>query len=246
MAVIKKQNVSAQIIDYFLEKIETGAYKPGDRIPTERELTEILGVSRVPLREAICALTALGILSAHQGDGTFVNSFNEGTMGRILYIYTLLDSISVSDIMDVRNYLESAAAEDAAKKRTEEQLQEIKEKKEAFSAAYGKMTLGLLSVKEVMECDLEFHNAIAKATGNRLFTEFLDAVRATVSKSYLKAKGEGAENPYTDPSIETALTAHERIVAAIEAQNPELAHRCMSEHVMQVMNSIRNSEETEA
>ena len=61
MAVIKKQNVSAQIINYFLEKIETGAYKPGDRIPTERELTEILGVSRVPLREAICALTALGI-----------------------------------------------------------------------------------------------------------------------------------------------------------------------------------------
>ena len=243
MAVIKKQNVSAQIIDYFLEKIETGAYKPGDRIPTERELTEILGVSRVPLREAICALTALGILSAHQGDGTFVNSFNEGTMGRILYIYTLLDSISVIDIMDVRNYLESAAAEDAAKKRTSEQLLEIKEKKEAFSAAYGKMTLGLLGVKEVMESDLEFHNAIARATGNRLFTEFLDAVRATVSKSYLKSRGEALTDPYRDPSLESALSAHERIVAAIEAQDPELAHRCMSEHVTQITSSLKQSEE---
>lgn len=243
MAVIKKQNVSAQIIDYFLEKIETGAYKPGDRIPTERELTEILGVSRVPLREAICALTALGIFSAHQGDGTFVNSFNEGTMGRILYIYTLLDSISVSDIMGVRNYLESAAAEDAAKKRTSEQLLEIKEKKEAFSAAYGKMTLGLLGVKEVMESDLEFHNAIARATGNRLFTEFLDAVRATVSKSYLKSRGEALTDPYRDSSLESALSAHERIVAAIEAQDPELAHRCMSEHVTQIMSSLKQSEE---
>ena len=120
---------------------------------------------------------------------------------------------------------------------------EIKEKKEAFSAAYGKMTLGLLGVKEVMESDLEFHNAIARATGNRLFTEFLDAVRATVSKSYLKSRGEALTDPYRDSSLESALSAHERIVAAIEAQDPELAHRCMSEHVTQIMSSLKQSEE---
>ena len=94
-----------------------------------------------------------------------------------------------------------------------------------------------------MESDLEFHNAIARATGNRLFTEFLDAVRATVSKSYLKSRGEALTDPYRDPSLESALSAHERIVAAIEAQDPELAHRCMSEHVTQITSSLKQSEE---
>ena len=59
---IQKTSISQQVVDYILERINCGAWRPGDRLPGEREFAETLGISRVPLREAISALCAIGIL----------------------------------------------------------------------------------------------------------------------------------------------------------------------------------------
>ena len=123
MAIIQKQSMSAQVIDHILGQIESGELKPGDKLLNERDFAEQLGISRVPLREAMCALTALGILTTRQGDGTFVNHFNEGMLGRILYIYTILDEISSGDLMELRIALEAGTAAAAAARRTDEDLE---------------------------------------------------------------------------------------------------------------------------
>ena len=66
----EKQSARETAIQYFLQEIRSGNLKSGDKILNERQLADLLGISRVPLREAICTLSTLGILEAHQGNGT--------------------------------------------------------------------------------------------------------------------------------------------------------------------------------
>lgn len=73
-----KQSARDLAIEYLLQEIKKGNLKAGDKLLNERKLSENLGISRVPLREAICTLSTLGILEAHQGDGTYVSdSYSE-------------------------------------------------------------------------------------------------------------------------------------------------------------------------
>lgn len=231
MEVIKRQSVSEQIIEHFLEQIENGSLKPGDRLPPERELTEQLQVSRVSLREAISALSAFGILSARQGEGTSVNRFNTGTLGRIMYIYTILDSVSEKDLMEVRTYLESAAAAAAAEKRTEEQLTYIKKANEHFAETVKEMDQGNASLQEAFEADQKFHSAIAAASGNKLFAEFLDAVRGPVLKAAEKSTS-------ADKLLKASVSLHEKVYEAIMNQDRALAYGVMSEHVSHITSAL--------
>jgi len=230
--VIKRLSVSEQIIEHFLEQIENGSLKPGDRLPPEREMTEQLKVSRVSLREAISALSAFGILSARQGEGTSVNRFNTGILGRMMYIYTILDAVSENELMEMRNYLESAAAASAAEKRTEEQLMRMEQANDQFAENILQMGSGRCGLKEVFEADHKFHSIIAEASGNKLFAEFLDAVRGPVLRAAeKKAEADGL-------GLEESVNYHKKIYEAIKTQDKAIAYKVMSQHVQHITTAL--------
>jgi DNA-binding transcriptional regulator YhcF (GntR family) len=88
---IQKTSVSQQVVDYVLGCIDRGELKQGDCLPGEREFAESLGISRVPLREGISALAAMGIVEKRHGEGNFIAEFSSDVLGRILHTYTMLD-----------------------------------------------------------------------------------------------------------------------------------------------------------
>ena len=88
---IERKSTSQLIVDKILEQIENGELVCGDKLPPEREMAEMYGVSRVPLREAICALSIMGIIESRQGGGNYITGFKPGVLGRILRTYSMLD-----------------------------------------------------------------------------------------------------------------------------------------------------------
>ena len=73
--IIEKKNYSDQVFDYLFEEIKAGRMKPGDKLPNERDLSQALGVSRPSLREALRAMTQLGLVTTRHGGGTYINTY---------------------------------------------------------------------------------------------------------------------------------------------------------------------------
>ncbi|MBI1897103.1 MAG: FadR family transcriptional regulator [Acidobacteria bacterium] len=88
--------------------------EPGAKLPTERELCEMLGVGRSTLREAIGALAFVGAIQVRQGSGTFVNAVGEGGVERLISIALVLERCTVAEVVEVRRMLEVQAARLAA------------------------------------------------------------------------------------------------------------------------------------
>ena len=141
---IQRSSVSQQVVDYVLDCIDRGELKQGDRLPGEREFAERLGISRVPLREAISALSALGIVEKRHGDGNYIAGFSPAILGRILHTYTVLDYSLAGDLFEARSVVEGAAARLAARNaRTEDiaALRQDVDRMEADIPAYNALVL---------------------------------------------------------------------------------------------------------
>ena len=118
----EKQSARETAIQYFLQEIRSGNLKSGDKILNERQLADLLGISRVPLREAICTLSTLGILEAHQGNGTYVSEKNAQIFFKCNKKYGIFDRSIVDEVFEARILFEADAARLAAQNRTSEDL----------------------------------------------------------------------------------------------------------------------------
>ena len=237
MGIIKKQSVSQQIIEYILGQIEEGKLRPGDRLMSEREFAELLGVSRVPLREAISALSALGIVESRQGEGTFVNKFNPGTVGRILYIYTILDDISAREILQTRCFLESAVARIAVVRCTLEELEKLRELVEDFEGKYHMFQKGDVTEEDMFDCDNLFHDKIASISGNRFLMEFLKAVRKPVNVKL----SETNSKEHLLEAFEHSMEFHRKIYEAIVQKDEDQVYKLMFAHVTDIAEAVENN-----
>lgn len=157
---IKRYSLSEQVIDSLERMIRDGEYKIGDKIPTETELMKVFDVSRNTLREAIHSLASAGILDVRQGDGTYVISNNRFAAN----MNQKYEQVSINDIIEVRKALELTIVSLAAKKRTKEELEIIKE-------AYLRKNNNNLSKEELINNDIEFHMVIANASHNKLLID---------------------------------------------------------------------------
>jgi DNA-binding FadR family transcriptional regulator len=150
-----------QIVDRLQADINSGKYKPGEKIPAEPELMKLYGVGRSTIREAIKTLAMSGILIVQQGSGTSVNTNLEG-----LSIEQRLRRAGLADIQGVRTLLEKEIVRLAAENRNSGQLAVIAESLEARRRALLAEDPGA-----TMEADIAFHMAIARASGNSVLAD---------------------------------------------------------------------------
>ena len=122
-----KQSARDLAIEYLLQEIKKGNLKAGDKLLNERKLSENLGISRVPLREAICTLSTLGILEAHQGDGTYVSDSYSEIFSNIIKKYGIFDRSMVDEVFEARSLFEADAARLAARNHTEDDLVKLEQ-----------------------------------------------------------------------------------------------------------------------
>jgi len=218
---IKPKRMSDQVFEQLKDLIFRGHLKPGERLMTERELAQNLGVSRPTVREAINKLVATHLLEHRQGQGTFVNPPNAGADKNPLAAVINGQDASLMDLLEVRLGLECNAVALAALRATEDDVREIEKSVQDMAAAVGGGSLG-------SDADITFHMAIAYATKN--------VVQIHIMKSLydLLFYGihENLQHLYTEPmNLSKVLKQHTDILNAIRQRDPEEAYAAMKRHI---------------
>jgi GntR family transcriptional repressor for pyruvate dehydrogenase complex len=221
---VVRRSIASDAREQITLLITSGALKPGEKLPPERQLIETLGVSRPTLREGIAALTAMGILEARQGAGTFVGNLDPARIVEPLVLIVNLNSKVLGELFDVRRILESGAIQLAAETITDEELAEVRRLAAELDRAQR-------SVKRFMQLDVEFHRAIHRASHNELLIALLESVAqlARDSRAVTSQKVEVRERAHRD---------HVRIVKALEKHDPGLAREAMLAHLAHMRKAL--------
>lgn len=230
MSIINKRNASQLIVDYILDQIQNGYLKKGDKLMTEHEFSELLGVSRIPLREALCALSTVGILESRQGGGTYVTTkCDPSVLGRMLYDYALLENVDLKQVIDVRILLEPEAARQAAIQASQRQREEIWEIAEAYHQVSENYSGAELDNQRTVELDRKFHHLIAKASHNDFLWMILAVAGTSFSElnnsNYLLTSDHGAQDRHV------FAQQHMDIAQAILQSDAASAYKTMEKHL---------------
>lgn len=225
-AAAPKGTVTQRAIERIKALIGEGLLEPGQRLPTERDLAAQLGISRSSMREAIRALTVLGVLEARHGSGIYVTQLQAGDL---LETFGVVADLSrgprLVELLEVRRILESTATALAAARITPDRLAVVKGHLDAMNATD--------DPDEILAHDLAFHRAIAAAAGNETMAAILEGLssrtfRARVWRGY---REEGA--------FDRTRREHAAIHRALAARDPEAARSAAAAHVGEVAEWLR-------
>ncbi|WP_404402094.1 FadR/GntR family transcriptional regulator [Pelagibacterium halotolerans] len=201
--------------------ILAGQFKPGDKLPSEAKLTEVHGVSRTVVREAIAALRADGLVEPRRGAGIFVLESGAAHAQPFKNIDHARIS-SIIELLELRGAVEMEAAALAALRRSPAQEEEVHEKHAAIQACIARDA-------PTSAADFEFHKAIARATNNPRFLEFVELMgQDAIPRAALQSAEKGRSSPAYLTQIHDE---HGQIVSAISDGNAEAAREAMREHL---------------
>jgi len=227
-APIKNQRLYQQVIHQIKDLIYEGKLKKGDRLPSERELTSMLGVSRASIREAFSALEMLGLIESRPGEGTFISETLEAKVIEPLSLIFMLEQDKQDDLFQIRRILEVECSRAAALHATSEQvciMQECVEIMEKFP-----------DDEEInFQADKKLHYAIAKASQNALLYHVLNAISEVMEAQIKNLRREILHKPENRSQL---TLQHRHIVESIRSHEPELAKSAMQEHMNFVIKNV--------
>jgi GntR family transcriptional repressor for pyruvate dehydrogenase complex len=225
----KNKKLYMLIVEQIENLIKDGSLKPGDKLPSERELATQFGLSRSSVREAITALEIFGLVNIQPGLGTFISDeINNGDLSKS-YL-ELEDNISPTDITEARLIIEPTLARLAAQRATLEDLNDLKEIIEE-SESYD-----IDDLEKFERCDEQIHLLIAKAAYNEIlykFTESINAFRDSKlwgSMKWKSIKKEGRISKYKQE--------HREIYEALLNRNSEKAEALIRTHLSEIKKDI--------
>ena len=170
---LKSESVVQKVINCLTDGMVSGELKPGDKLPTEPELAATLGVARTSVREATKILTYLGVLESRRSEGNFVaNGFQESMIDPMVYGIILNKGENFDSLMELRELTEVGILRLAIKKRSEEGLEAVREKLDAFSDAVEQGNL-----TAAFQADNDFHDAVSALCQNDLVDKINRVVR---------------------------------------------------------------------
>ncbi len=208
-ARMKSERLSQQVSKLLLSELRSGAYKAGDRLPSELALAERFGVSRTALREALASLKQDGILESRQGRGIVIRELAEREAFRFSDVTDRMSSTEANQLYEMRAILESEAAALAAKRLKPKDSELISRAFDAMAEAVGRHEPG-------DEAHSRFNDAITKASGNPFLVEFLDFLHGRLRSLARELRIETMMDPERAVIV---LSEHEAICAAILAHD---------------------------
>lgn len=220
--------VTDDAIDKLKTMIASGELKPGQRLPREADLAASLGLSRSSLREAVRALSLVRILDVRQGDGTYVSSLaSDSLLEALSFIVEFHRDASVLEMLEVRRILEPAGCARAALHADDEQIRGLEE---ILSHANADS-----SVDELVQADLEFHRAIAAASGNGVLASLVESLSGPTQRARIW------RGITQDGALARTLAEHRSIFEAIARRDPEMASTWATVHVAGVEEWLRDT-----
>jgi len=213
----ENQTIQDSIIDKIRDLINLKNLEPGDKLPSERMLSERFGVSRGNIREAIQKMEFYGILNSIPQSGTFVANIGVVAMNGMIDDILSLEEPDFKSLVETRILLELKTARLAALRRTEEDLVRIKDALDAYSEK-------VLRGEDAVQEDLLFHLAIAKASGNSTMNTFMLIITPEIITNFEKY------HVCDDGLAQKGIKEHTDIYNAIVDQNPKKAKEKMKVH----------------
>jgi DNA-binding FadR family transcriptional regulator len=214
--------VAAQI----KELVFRGQLSPGDKLPSERVLSERLRVGRPTVREAIQQLVGLGLLEVRAGRGVFVRSLTPESVAAPLERLLRDELQALIQVMDVRIALEGWVAAEAARRATPEQVARLKDLVHAMENS------SLQGDGDIYDLDLEFHRVVLQASHNTVVLHMVDTLTSLIA-SVRRVKGLLRFSPRHQ-----APRFHRLIASAIAAGNALRAQRAMVAHLRAVRQTL--------
>jgi len=217
--IAKTENITDQgyIIQSIKDLINAKNLEPGDKLPSERMLSEKFEVSRSNVREAIQKLEFYGLLKSIPQSGTFVANIGVTAMNGMIEDILRLEDPDFKSLVETRILLELKTARLAALRRTDEDLLKMK-------AALDAYTEKVNNDEDAVQEDLLFHLAIAKASGNSTMNTFMLIITPEIITNF--EKYHVCDNNLSKKGIKE----HQDIFDAIKKQDPKLAKQKMKEH----------------
>lgn len=225
---------SVQVLEHIVQAIRSGEYGIGDRLPTERELAELLTVSRSSVREALSILSALNIVDRRVGDGTYVLLRDETVL--TLALELAHSEGNLRETFELQRIMEVGIAELAARNMTPEHLARVQ-------AAFERMERAAAQgdIEAYFAGDREFHLAVARATGNSLLEQqVLGLVQRmdrplwrAVKRYFIKHRAE---------YLKRSLLEHRRLLQAFQLRDTAQARRVMEDHFERIEEEIFSEE----
>ena len=232
---IPRERVADRVAQELLRLIATGQLAPGERLPGERQLAEMMHVSRVSVRAALQQLKTQGFVASVQGGGTRIvaaSNRRDSTLTELLRV----NRDNLHDLAAIRAGIEVWAARRAAQRGTDEQIDEIRRRLEAMSRP-GRPE------RFKADDDLKFHLAIAKASGSAVYMHLMTVLGEILEEMFAYHRYTLRPGPENDRIL---LDQHRAICAAIEAHDSEAAAAAMADHLELVLGSYGSPDEHES
>lgn len=220
---IERRKVYELLAERLVAQISHHTLRPGDPLPTERELSQSYRVGRSSVREALRILESKGLIKS-VANGAFVVAEYANPLNSSLDLLLTLQEASLRELFEVRKILEVEYAGLAAIRRSDED-------REAMGEAIDEMVAGLSAQDRYIAADLRFHLTVAGATGNRIALHMMQAIRAPLQHAL-------ASIYHIPGSPQRSIEQHRRILEAVAARDAAAARHRMREHLLKVEHDI--------
>lgn len=222
----KRETLADQIYGRLLELIALGQLAEGDKLPSEHQISQRFSVSRPVVREALARLRDDGIIVARHGIGSFVR--RRPPQG-LIDLAGAADVAGLMRCIEARLAVEPAAARHAALRASPGDL-------DAIDRALERLEISMRAREPRRELDFDFHMAVARASGNEVFADMLNATRVLMMQAIAVAQSLTCAG--TDERIEVVITEHRQIAESIRARDAEGAALLMSYHLVQARQRV--------
>jgi GntR family transcriptional repressor for pyruvate dehydrogenase complex len=228
---MRRSSTAERIVENLITLIKTRSLKMGDKLPSERQLCEMIGVSRPILREALKALQVMNLIDIRQGAGAYIKSLEPEDVVEHLDIVFHLDSSLYHDLYEARSVLEGSIAAMAADKIGDHELMLIEEN-------IRRAAENIDDEQAFFERDLELHEMIMKAAGNRVMPVFMQSINKLALLIRQKTNAV--------PGIrKNTIKDHEAILAALNKHDRQESAAAMERHIRNVEQTFLHETEVE-
>ena len=225
---IRRETMSAEIARRLVDYLLSGSVAPGSRLPSERQLAEAFGVGRSAVREALAALSLIGLIEIRHGDGTYLKRADSPLLPQVVEWGLLLGEQHTIELIEARQRIEVVVAGLAAERRSEADLA-------ALETCLARMASHAETGNHAafVDADVEFHLVLADAAGNSALRDVLASIQSLLRAWIGRVIAEGHE--------QSSYEEHVPIVAAVRAQDPVAASAAMDAHMRSAANRLRTT-----
>jgi GntR family transcriptional regulator, transcriptional repressor for pyruvate dehydrogenase complex len=227
-----KKKAYQVIVDYIKENFFNGELKPGEKLPTERELANRFHVSRTSVREALRKLEIKGIIEIKQGSGSFIKASQIHSLGEELSSTIIqTEKKLIYEMLELRQALEVECAFLASRRATSEDLERIRKTLEMMDQSKNDVELGI-------QADLNFHINIVLAAHNSIFLQLFQTLSDHMQDTIRVTRRQRLKDP---ERAQETINEHKEIYLAIAAGDADQARQLMEKHITQIRRELTAS-----